>query len=163
MADNPYAPPQAPVVTQPLTQARKPPLVILAATLCLCATVAIYCWQSIDQWHYFVTGLVSGPNLVVIAVGIAIDVWLFWKILQGRNWARWVMAVLIALRNVRLLLGFVQIQSPMVMILDTSAKLGIWLDIAVVILLFTPPAGRWFKPPSAARSRAAIEPHRVTE
>ncbi len=158
MADNPYAPPQAPVVTQPLTQARKPPPVIMAAIACLCATVAIYCWQSIDTWRAFTTGMVGPSTLIVIAVGLAIDGWLFWKILQGRNWARWVMAALIVLRNVRLLLSIVAVPSSMAVMLDTFAELGIWLDIAVVILLFTPPAARWFKPPSATRPGAAIEP-----
>jgi hypothetical protein len=83
-------------------------------------------------------------------VGVAIDIWLFWKILQGRNWARWVMAALIVLRNVRLLLSFVQAPPSVAVIPDTSAEVGIWLDVAVVILLFTPQATRWFKHPSGA-------------
>lgn len=79
-------------------------------------------------------------GLAVLGGIVLLKVWSIWT---GRNWGRWVVAVLYVLT----ITGVFKPRNL------SSVQLGLlwvqmFLTLVAVILLFTPAGNRWFKPPS---------------
>ena len=74
-----------------------------------------------------------------------------WKIAQGRNWARWVFAIIYILGT----LGSVAVITPAVflahpLVLQANMILQFILQTAAAVLVFTSSARQWFKAKGAS-------------
>jgi hypothetical protein len=148
MTDNPYAAPKAPVSDINLDEAplRRPAQVVWAIQL-LVAGWAFGLIVGIMNWGYYRALGSIGSMTFGQLVGAFIGGWIYYKIWQGRNWARIVYLVFI-------LIGFVGLVVVRATGITASAPasiragslVGMILAAAVVWLLFFSPGRVWFRP-----------------
>lgn len=145
MSRNPYAPPAATVADGDQLPARVKPLAIRRAVVLMWASLALNILILVLDWRFQIS---QAPVLVVIlseVIGVAIAVWLILKITVGRNWARIVYLVLLAL-------GLIVIVPEILGSASRAAHIAglrmieLGMDFATMYLVFVP--GReWFREP----------------
>ena len=117
----------------------RPPLSVLAAAWLLFA----YGLLSLVRLWIFGSGLPSSlTTSLVWLVAIALFAGVAWAIYAGHNWARWLVAVTVALAVV--IFPFQKPELPQGAELSLYA-LQIVMPIAAAALMFTPRATAWFQ------------------
>jgi hypothetical protein len=96
------------------------------------------------------TGVVSLMTLVITIAAIVIQGWLSYMVFVGRNWARFIVCVLIVLGNAATFVSWREFVSQPTLQTLPIAIVAV-LELTAVALLFTSPARRWF-----ARRREAV-------
>jgi len=145
-ANNPYAAPKAPVTdidtAVPMTRPRQ----IVWVIQLLIANWALGLIVVIANWSFYVqSGSVAATIFGQIA-GVIIAVWIYYKIWQGRNWARIVHLVFA-------LLGFAGWAIIRAMGITANAPaairwyslVGLVVGVVVLWLLFFSPGKEWFR------------------
>ncbi len=151
MNRNPYAPPGATVADGDQEPAREQPLAIRRAVVLMWASLSLNILILVIDWRFQISQTPVLVLLVSQAFGIGLAVWLIVKITAGRNWARIVYLVLLAL-------GLIFIVPE---ILDSASRaahvaglrmIELGMDFATMYLVFFP--GRdWFRKPEFKRLR----------
>ena len=143
MPQGPYTPPTARVEDQAIDAGPRPRQVIIAVAL---------------LWASFILGIPSWylaaqrePEIMLHPVMIAFSAIVFFfcaavnvYIYHGRNWARIVLLVLIAL-SVLLLLMPAEETVPASPAENLLTTIGLVLDVIAVYLLYAQPGGSWFR------------------
>jgi hypothetical protein len=156
MERNLYAPPAAPVADPTEIRQHRPKLVEWAVWS-LWVSVAIGIVTPVLQY----TVLFTVGSVLLVLVGNVIRYtlagWIIIRIGQGRHWAR---ILLVLWDTVGLVSIAYQWQAyrdfylARPMWLGAAAATKLVLDYTAAVLLFTPPANRWFKPPRPAADLA---------
>lgn len=142
MARNPYSAPRTEVAdVSPDPPMARPRVVVVAVILLWTEFVlgivdTVLDWKSIRAQEYYQVSIAFG----VVLMGVS--VWIYWKIWQGRNWARIVALVLVAMT----VLGFAtQISESFARsaLISTLYCLELLLDLVAMYLVFFP-GRRWF-------------------
>lgn len=150
MSRNPYSPPTAVVADEvvprpPMPAAVRSALIVIVVSFVVHLVILASEPRTVDVGpdtdRQTVAHLLSlGVSLLV---GVALNLWLGWKIAMGRNWARIVLLVLTAISVPFAFVEIVRIAPDW----PLGAGLSVveqGLDIAVIVLLFVP--GRaWFR------------------
>ena len=146
---NPFAPPRA-SLDVPIDKGPRPRRVKVAVWL-LCAAMGLNAVMSIAPWLGAVP-VIPGETISSDAFGATLNVLLFgflgMKVWQGRNWARWVVLVLVALG----LLGgaTMMLLVPAAFKFFNGARFAAGmaetvLQSAVIMLVFTGESRGWFR------------------
>jgi multisubunit Na+/H+ antiporter MnhG subunit len=147
MSENPYAPPSARVddVVPSGAPRVRPPQIMLAIQLAA-ANYVLGLVVILVTWDYY--SRVQSPTSTVIGqvVGLLIAVWFYYKIYQGRNWAR---IVLLVLTIIGILASLSSIFRAVLAVAPTIVKvqmgLGWVISLAIIYLLFFSPGKTWFQ------------------
>ena len=143
MKRNPYRPPSAEVADLEFADGVARPPLINVATVLLCATFGAGLISSTIQWQYLSSrapiGFLAFTGLFTFALGG----WIFYKLWQGRNWARIVMLVMFVVGAPLSLpqLPVMFMRSPMgaaIFVFQTAAQLG------ALYIVFLTSARHWF-------------------
>ena len=149
MSHNPYTPPAATVAdVETLTSLERPRHVTIAVhlfwiTLAIGVPGAIYSLVTGDK-----SGMPRGAQiaftLIVWAISWGIAIWLLLSVRKGKNWARIVEAVFLALG---LLISFwaARIMFSAGWYMGSTYLLQTALNALAVALLFTPSSNAWFR------------------
>jgi hypothetical protein len=104
------------------------------------------------SWDYF-TRLYSSPTWLITnqVLSTAILVWIYYKIYQGRNWARIVLAVMSVLGFAMYFNStFTDLLASMPTVAKASTAVGVVVNLSVLWLLFFSKGRHWFqKQPSS--------------
>ena len=146
MNENPYAAPKAHVTdveSAPADRARPPQIKLViqlaVANYLLALAVAIFNWQFYAQR----TGIIG--FVVSQALGLAIGIWFYYKIWQGRNWARIVLLVFSVIGMAVSLTSFYRSElAAMPTAVKRLTILGTIVSFVVLYLLFISPGREWF-------------------
>jgi hypothetical protein len=93
---------------------------------------------------------VSGAFLFAYVVTLALLAWITYKVWVGRNWARFILALLFAGGVIVNAPNLLQAYHQLPLLAASCDAIGSLLQVASLYLLFTDPGRRWFKarPPS---------------
>lgn len=147
MSDNPYAPPKTHVVdSDPALVPMERPNEIMAAIWLAFINYGLGVVVVLLSWDYYSKLQTLGGFLGSQAFSLAILCWLYYKIYVGRNWARMVVLVFMAI-------GIVVTTNRTVMSVMESAPMlakiqmgvGFALSLVVLWLLFVSRGRHWFK------------------
>lgn len=151
---NPYAPP-ASSVADPTFIGPKPPKVVTGAIYLmwawLIASLASAFLPTVVPVINRSLSVISMLILIVIPLGIPllIGTWLTARIGAGRNWARILVSTVLAvsagyLRDERATLFFLFQGKMSLTLLGSFELIKLLLSLITALLLYTPPANRWF-------------------
>ncbi|MBS0422762.1 MAG: hypothetical protein JSR66_33960 [Proteobacteria bacterium] len=150
---NPYAPPNAIVadIPPPLADSRCPPSVLWAVRLLWVAVAFGALFIAFRPLPPMPPGM---PPLGARAIGLLVLVpwsWLVLKIAAGRNWARltWIVITVLGLLSTLISPEKLTRLGPLG---QASFTLQTTLQLAAFVLLVSPRARRWFKPPVSPSS-----------
>jgi hypothetical protein len=157
MDRNVFAPPTA-TVADPVETGEPRPQQVTWAMICIWTWLAADIGQALSSMSIllintalgssFFLGAILIPLALEIGIPTAFSIWINSSIARGRHWARVLVAVFVALGVVGALDGGT-FQGPfngelaLLVVILQAAK--ILLGIIAAVLLFTPPANRWFK------------------
>jgi hypothetical protein len=143
MSRNPYAPPEASVADGDQEPAREKPLAIRRAVALMWSSLALNILIFVIDWRFQVS---QSPALVAVLselIGVALSVWLIVKITVGRNWARIVYLVLLALALIVIVPEILGSASRAAHVAGLR-MIELGMDFATMYLVFVP--GReWFR------------------
>jgi hypothetical protein len=160
MNDERYAPPLAPVIEPPPVHPLIRPTAVrngvwlLWASYLLSLPAAIYglffpperlsLYEHVMAWSAKMT------------IGFAITFALFASVGLGRNWARWMLLVLVALAGSAGIAAVMVLPPPSAIPRFTMARYAAQLGLQAVacVLLFTPGANAWYRAVKSEKSRA---------
>ena len=148
MTESPYSPPKASVeipADQDRYLAERPREIVIAIWLVVIAQLVNWAGLMIT-WDYQMAVQALGIFIFSQVVGIAFAVWLYYKIYQGRNWARILLLILTAIGLASLLIPDVTqelLAQPIVM--TTLMVIQYILHGAILWLLFVSPGRLWFR------------------
>lgn len=126
------------------------PVSVQRAAICLWISAALALLMTLAQ----VVGLIAtvgasvGMTAAIGGVTAALLAWVAAKIGSGRNWARWVFAIIYvlgSLASVVLVLVAPAVFRALPAILQTNAILQFGLQTAAVVLIFTSTSRQWFR------------------
>jgi hypothetical protein len=145
MSGNPYAPPKAEVesAAQDEPAAERPREVVWVIWLAVfnyvlgLASIAI-------GWEYFARLQSIMPTLISQAFTLVILFWLYYKIFQGRNWARVVWLVLSLLGLAMMPMTYKMLDAAPA-VLKVQMLIGLGVTLAIIWLLFFSPGKLWFR------------------
>ena len=147
MTDNPYAAPKSPVsdIEDDGRPAVRPPQVVWAIRL-LIFSYLFGVSVIIMNWNYYEALQAVGKTIFGQAVGIAIGAWIYYKVWQGRNWARITLLVFTVLG----ILGWIAVRITGITanapaMIRASSIVGLIISVVVVWLLFFSPGKAWFR------------------
>ncbi len=155
MSTDPYRPPAANLEVQKPEAGPPPRSVKLAVGLLLFSALV-----SIAITFAMIGGLVPGassPSAAMDSVsallGLAINVFLAYKIYKGRNWARWVLAILWLIGTIGMLLSFSMLQLLGSAEVWKAVPWTVWLgagvqtliQIIAIVMLFLGRSSKWFR------------------
>jgi hypothetical protein len=149
---NPYAPPNAPVADlSPARLVSECPASVLWAVRLLWAGLALGALFMAFKPLPTLSGMAALGARAIGLLVLAPWPWLVLKIAAGRNWARLTWIVIVSLGTLVTL-----ISPERVIRLDplgrASFTIQTTLQLVVFVLLLSPRARRWFKPPDSPRS-----------
>jgi hypothetical protein len=150
VSHNPYTPPEARVEQRTPRQPLARPAVVLVSVVLLYIPVLINVVRLVPMFEDYSTGVVSLMTLVITIAAIVIQGWLSYMVFVGRNWARFIVCVLIVLGNAATFVSWREFVSQPTLQTLPIAIVAV-LELTAVALLFTSPARRWF-----ARRREAV-------
>jgi hypothetical protein len=107
-------------------------------------------WANREDWHDLATYISFS-----LIVGLALT--LLWFVYQGRNWARWLLAAIVAFHTLLAagaLHGMGEIPAGQFWFLALRAL----LQIAATILLFSRPASQWYITPARLAPPSSTSP-----
>jgi hypothetical protein len=147
MSENPYAPPSARVDdVVPSGEPRvRPPQIMLAIKL-VAASSVMGLLVIIANWNYYTQ--IQSPTATIVGqvFGLLVAVWFYYKIYQGRNWAR---IVLLVFTILGILGSLTSIFRSLIALAPTIVKvqtgIGWVVNLTVIYLLFFSPGKTWFK------------------
>jgi hypothetical protein len=145
MSGNPYAPPKAEVEVAERDEvaAERPRQIVwvvqLAAFNYLLGLVSIAI-----AWDYFSRLQSLVPTIISQAFTLVILFWLYYKIYQGRNWARIVWLVL-SLLGFAMLPFTYKLLGAMPGVMKLQMFIGLGVTLAIIWLLFFSPGKHWFQ------------------
>jgi hypothetical protein len=147
MSENPYAPPSARVddVVQSGAPRVRPPQIMLAIKLAA-ANYVLGLVVIFLTWDYYSKLQAPAATIVGQIFGLLIAVWFYYKIYQGRNWARIVLLVFTIIGMLVSLTSIVRTvlaQAPS--IVKVQIGVGWVISLAIVYLLFLSPGKTWFQ------------------
>lgn len=146
MSESPYTPPQANIDPPPSQPHMERPKEIEIAIWLVVAGYLIGLAGVFMTWEYQMSVQSPGQFFISQAIGIAIAIWIYYKIYQGRNWARILFLVLAVLGVLALLLPF---SGDVLNAVPATTKVimiaGHLINAAVVYLLFFSPGRHWFR------------------
>jgi hypothetical protein len=145
MSGNPYAPPKAEVeVAEPdQATAERPRQIVWVVQL----TVFNYVLGLVSiaiAWDYFSRVQSMMSTILGQAFMMAILFWLYYKIFQGRNWARIVWLVFSLLGFAMLPFTF-KLLNAMPGVVKVQMVLGFGVTLVIIWLLFFSPGKHWFQ------------------
>ena len=147
-ARNPYAPPEVTVADVAPSEARHPrPATVSWAVALLWLDLARTLAQRFLTWQPSGEPWVQGAGT---CIALAIVVCLIYQISVGRNWARWVVLVVMTFEilststRLRQILAYYSHASHAVTVLWA---VGMALEVVATCLLFVPPGRQWFRRP----------------
>jgi hypothetical protein len=159
MTENRYAPPAARVedVQLPsgdaLIEKERPPQILFAIKLAAAGyvmglIVMIICWE-----YYAVLQSVSATILTQV-ISLALGVWFYSKIHQGRNWAR---ITLLVFSMIGLLMystqGVATLLKAAPALVKAQMAIGLVINFWTLWLLFLSPGREWFRKPKRTAPR----------
>ena len=154
MSENPYAPPAAQVadIEGSTASLERPRLVVVGIGLLaldLVLGIVGMLWSA------------AGSSLVLNAVILGVMGLFTWFAWEGRNWARIVHLAVLLLAVLATTLAIVVLRAnPQLATMGGEVFLNGWsvltnlLNVAGVVLLFTPPANAWYRAMRAAATHA---------
>jgi len=134
-----------PVIEQdaPVT---RPSQVTRAVQLLTCGLVIGFIATAIRLWgHVPMLSLVLG--LLMLLVFLSLCFFLIRKIAAGRNWARIVLLVLVILGTPFAIPAYIA-EARVNVVPGVLSIIIVVLQVIATVLLFLPPANRWFRKPS---------------
>jgi len=150
--ENPYSPPKAVVADVNYAPPMARPRSVTVAVALLAIGVLLGLLQNAIVWISGDRGSITTPYIVGQVLGIVIAVWIYYKIAQGRNWARIVLLVLYAFVIVAFGIGMWAISSGLVPIEKSALGFNLVLQVvqllmdAVALYLLFVPGREWFRP-----------------
>lgn len=148
MAESPYNPPTAQIdpPIQPEQQAMERPREIIYA-IGLVVLMYVLGWVGILlSWDYQMSLQSTGQFLIGQVLGIAIAGWIYYKVYQGRNWARILILVFSVFGWLMLLVPTVnQVLASAPTISQVVTISSHLIQLAVLWFLFISPGRHWFK------------------
>jgi hypothetical protein len=145
MSENPYAAPKAPVSdiesNEPMTRPRQ---VVWAIQLLVANYVFGIAMVIVNFSYYENLGSITA-FLIGQVIGAMIGAWIYYKIWQGRNWARIVLLVFSLLGIIGWVIGR-RIMETMPTGMRVTSVIGWIISIVVIWLLFFSPGRAWFRP-----------------
>lgn len=145
MSENPYAPPKAEVelAEQAHPVIERPKEIIWAVWLAALNYVVGLVTIALS-WEYFSRLQSMLPTIFSQAFALVILVWLYYKIYQGRNWARITWLVLSLFGLVMVPFSYQMLENAPG-VLRVQTLIGVGVSLAIIWLLFFSPGKRWFK------------------
>ena len=147
MSESPYTPPKAridPPVRSDQGLIERPREIVLAIQLTIFGYVLGWAGLLVS-WDLQMSLQTPGQFLLTQAIGIAIVVWIFYKIYQGRNWARILLLVSVLLGSI---MFFVPTTTEVIKATPIVVKMSMIanyiIDVVVLWLLFISPGKHWF-------------------
>lgn len=145
MSGNPYAPPKAEVeLATPEAQTVERPREIVWVVWLAVFNYGLGLVSIVIAWDYFARLQSIVPTIISQAFTLVILFWLYYKIFQGRNWARitWLVLTLLGLAMMPMTYKFLDAAPA---ILKLQMLIGLGITLAIVWLLFFSPGKHWFR------------------
>ena len=145
MSGNPYAPPKAEVEVPERNEAtaERPRQIVWVVQLATFNYVLGLVSIAI-AWDYFSRLQSLAPTILSQSFTLAILFWLYYKIYQGRNWARIVWLVL-SLLGFAMLPFTYKLLGAMPGVMKLQMFIGLGVTLAIIWLLFFSPGKHWFQ------------------
>jgi hypothetical protein len=142
--ENPYAPPKAEVELVELGRAaiERPREIIWAIWLAV-LNYLVGLVTIVIAWDYFSRLQSMLPMILSQVFALVIMYWLYYKIFQGRNWARITWLVFSLFGLVMMPFSYQLLESAPG-VLRVQALIGVGVSLAIIWLLFFSPGKRWF-------------------
>jgi hypothetical protein len=146
MTENPYAAPKAPVsdIEQASVARVRPPQIKLVIQLAV-ANYLLGIGVVIANWQFYSQRGGVAAFVASQAAGLALAGWFYYKIWQGRNWAR---IVLLVFSLIGMALTLTSFYRSALAAMPTGVRwmsiVGVVFSIAVLYLLFLSPGRAWF-------------------
>ena len=145
MSGNPYAPPKAEVeLATPEVEAAERPREIVWVVWLAVFNYGLGLVSIVIAWDYFSRLQSIAPTIVSQAFTLVILFWLYYKIFQGRNWARitWLVLTLLGLAMMPMTYKFLGAAPS---ILKLQMLIGFGITLVILWMLFFSPGKRWFR------------------
>jgi uncharacterized membrane protein YfhO len=145
MSDNPYAPPKSEVevATQDERIGARPREIVRVVQLAA-FNYALGLVSIAMAWEYFARLQSLTSALIGQAFTLAILFWLYYKIFQGRNWARIVWLVL-SLLGLAMMPMTYKMLGAAPGVIKVQMLIGFGVTFAIIWLLFFSPGKHWFR------------------
>jgi hypothetical protein len=145
MSGNPYAPPKAEVeVTgQDDALAERPRQIVWVVQLAV-LNYALGLVSIAVAWDYFARLQSLTSTIISQAFTLVIMFWLYYKIFQGRNWARIVWLVL-SLLGLAMMPFTYRLLDAAPGVIKLQMMIGFGFTLAIMWLLFFSPGKHWFR------------------
>lgn len=137
MQENPYAPPQT-SGNELRDASRRPASVKLAAAFIVCSLLAGH-----SKFFFINTPTTGIATVFAFALVVGISALLIAAVLSRINWARWVVAVLLAANVAFFPFAIGDAWLPalkIILVLQANFQL------AALVLIFLPPSAKWYRP-----------------
>jgi uncharacterized membrane protein YfhO len=145
MSDNPYAPPKAEVeVAERHEAAAERPRQIVWVVQLAAFNYALGLVSIAIAWEYFSRLQSMTPTIISQSFTLVILFWLYYKIYQGRNWARIVWLVL-SLLGLAVMPFTYKLLDAAPGVIKVQMFIGFGVTLAIIWLLFFSPGKYWFR------------------
>lgn len=145
MSDNPYAPPKSEVEVAEREEvtAERPRQIVWAVQLAA-FNYALGLLCLVFAWDFFARMQSMASMIGSQAFTLVIVFWLYYKIFQGRNWARivWLVFSLLGLAMMPFTYKLLDAGPP---VLKVQMLLGLGITLVIMWLLFFSPGKLWFR------------------
>jgi hypothetical protein len=151
MSDIPDALPDPHVdATEPARSYEEPPSQVVMAIRLAAINYGLGFLSLFVFRDYFLTLQSPGSLIVNQLLGLALSIWIYYKIYKGRNWARITLLVLCVLGGLMTLSRvfmekFAELIAPAPELAKVQMIVGMTISLFILWLLFVSPGRRWFR------------------